>query len=431
LAVLGTAIALAAGLTGCAVSPQGGSGPGGTSTTLSNEPVTISMYWWGGDDRIQRTQKVIKMFQDKYPNIKVEPTYGDWTSYWEKLATMVAGGNIPDVIQMDQLYLASYAQRGVLAELNQPQLDLTTMSDSVVDTGKWGDKVYGASIASTGFGVLANKDALDKLGIALPDDSKWTWDDYATWTKSISDASGGTIRGTGVMQNEFQLQLFARQLGDQLFKGSELVIKPETLAKYFQASLDWVESGSAPSASATSETINATLDQTDLVTGKAATMFIPSTMITTTTAAANGANLVLLELPHFADAPQGWEYMKPGMYWSQSSKSAHPAEAALLINYFINDPEAAKVLGTERGIPSSSSALDAITPSLEGPPKAAVDFVEGLHFGAAPAIIPTGASDLQPIIQRYCLAVIAKQQTPSQAAEALIAEVGASVRAAQ
>ncbi len=435
LTALGAVIALAAGLTACGTADQATDGGGtgsGAPATLSTEPVTLSLYWWGADARIQRTEQVIDLFEQKYPNITVEPIYSDWTSYWEKLATMVAGGNTPDVIQMDQLYLASYSQRGIVSDLSQyPQIDLTTMPDSVLGTGQWEGTLYGLPISTTGLGLLVNLDLLDKYGIAMPDDTAWTWDEFADWAKSISDASGGAVQGAGPMYIEFQLQLFARQLGDQLFADGDIAIKPDTLAKFFQTSLDWVKSGAAPSASEVAETINVTLDQSDFATGKAATIFTPSTQITGYASAMTDPNLKLAEMPHFADSPDAWEYLKPGMYWSMSSKCAHPAEAALLMDFFVNDPDAAQILGTERGIPSSTTVLDAIRPNLTATETEAVRFAESLDLGPAPAIVPNGASDIQAIIQRYMLTVLAEEQTPAEAADSLIAEVKASIQSAQ
>ncbi len=36
----------------------------------------------------------------------------DWSDYWTKMATQVAGKNMADVIQMDYRYIAEYARRG-------------------------------------------------------------------------------------------------------------------------------------------------------------------------------------------------------------------------------------------------------------------------------------------------------------------------------
>lgn len=438
--------ALGAALTGlliasCAVGGGGGGGGGGgtggagdgassdgggeaAGPELSDEDVTLRMYWWGGDARHGLTQQAIDLFQEKYPNITIEPEFSDWSGYWDKLATSTAGSNAPDVIQMDQLYLASYAERGTLADLDGlEQLDSSTLPDPVLAMGETADGLFGMPISTTGYAILVNVDTLDELGIELPDDENWTWEEYSEWAKSISDASGGAVRGSSVLPHEFGLQQWARQHGENLFADGAVAITPETLAAYFERLKQLVDSGAGQDAGAVSEGINLPLDQNDFVTGKLATLDTPSTMITTYTNATNDAHLELLMMPAIPDAEAGWEYLKPGMYWSVSSQSKHPAEAALLVDFLVNDPEAAAILGVERGLPASATTLEAIRGNLSEPELKAVDFVERLDLGDAPAIVPTGASDIQAVIQRYGLEVIHGQRSASDAAKALIDEV--------
>src|SRR5690606_7372193 len=50
-------------------------------------------------------------------------------------------------------------------------------------------------------------------------------------------------------------------------------------------------------------------------------------------------------------------YLKPSMLLSVSARTEHPTEAAKLVDFLVNDPEAAKILGTNRGIPATNAAL--------------------------------------------------------------------------
>ena len=47
------------------------------------------------------------------------------------------------------------------------------------------------------------------------------------------------------------------------------------------------------------------------------------------------------------------------MCWAINAQTAHPKEAAMLVNYLANNEEAAQILASERGIPVSESALTA------------------------------------------------------------------------
>lgn len=50
-------------------------------------------------------------------------------------------------------------------------------------------------------------------------------------------------------------------------------------------------------------------------------------------------------------------YAKVSMCWAISATCEHPKEAALLVNFLMNNEEAAKILGSERGVPVSQIAL--------------------------------------------------------------------------
>ncbi len=58
-----------------------------------------------------------------------------------------------------------------------------------------------------------------------------------------------------------------------------------------------------------------------------------------------------------ADSGAGW-YKKPATLYAMSKNTAHPDEAALLLDYLLNNKEMALLQGVEKGIPISKSAKD-------------------------------------------------------------------------
>ena len=108
--------------------------------------MTLRVTWWGSQTRHDLTMAAIEKFQEKYPWITVEPEFTSWDGYWSKLATQVAGGLLPDVIQMDYQYLIQYAQSGVLADLKpyfeSGTIDVSNVAESVLTSGQVGEKIY-------------------------------------------------------------------------------------------------------------------------------------------------------------------------------------------------------------------------------------------------------------------------------------------------
>ena len=60
----------------------------------------MRLTFWGGQDRADRTYKVTDLFSAANGG-SVQGEFLAWNDYWPKLATLTAGGNAPDVIQMD------------------------------------------------------------------------------------------------------------------------------------------------------------------------------------------------------------------------------------------------------------------------------------------------------------------------------------------
>jgi len=419
------AAAMALGLAAC----------GGSSSTdakkLSTDPVTITVDFWGGDARVQATQKVIDAFEKEHSNITVTPQYADWNGYWDQLATSTAAGTMPDVVQMDELYLASYAGKGALLDLGTTNLDTSKVDEAVLDTGKVDGKLYAMPTGVGVYSVVANADLFKKYGVALPDDDTWTWDDYAKIANELTQKSGGKIHGSDQMGgfDAGSVKYWARQDGGEVFgDGNKVTLNPDSLAKMWQYELDLQKSGGMWSPANITESFNAGTSANGLATSKVAMSTQYNTQLTAFEAA-NKSHFVLLKLPE----PQGIHpnSYKPAMYWTVSSTSKHPAEAAEFANFLVNDPEAAKIIGTDRGVPANPDSQKAIEPTLTSADKAAIAYAKRVTPGQAPLVTPNGASTIEAILQRYTQDVFAGKQTPQDAANAFIKELQGEIDAAQ
>lgn len=409
------------------------SGGGAGSTELSSEPVTLRFTWWGSDARHQRTQQVIKLFQAKHKNITVKGEFKEWNGYWDSLATTAAAQEAPDVIQMDELYLASYAERGALLDLSTVGAHLNTdrIDKDVLATGVVDGKQYAVPTGLAAYTIVANTDLLAQYGVELPDDDTWTWDDLQEIGGRISSASGGEV--TGVQSWGFDMggvNIWTRQSGGQLFDDDgNVAAKPEVLADYWRYLTELAQKGVAPPPSVTVERATASLDQSGTATNKSAFGTWWNTQLTSLTAA-SGQNLRLLKLPGEADAKQRGTYHKPSMYWSIFSRSEHPGEAALLVDFLANSREAAEVMLTDRGVPVNEEIRGFIEPKLDPPDQAAVEYLNDIEVSAPPRVTPNGASNIEKILQRHTEQVLFGQMTPDQAATSFIKELQTEIDAA-
>lgn len=424
---IGAALAATAAL---ALSGCSGGGATQDAAELSDEPVTITMTWWGGDVRAEQTQEAIDAFEAEHPNITVEPQYADWNGYWDQLATSTAAGESPDVIQMDELYLASYGARGALYDLDSLDIDTSEIAEEAVATGKVADTQYALPIGVGVYSIVANATLFEQYGVELPDDETWTWDDYAALANELTEKSGGAITGSAQVAgfDAGSLKYWARSAGEEVFdEDNQVSVSPETIADMWQYELDLVASGGIQQPSAIVESQAAGIAGNAVATSKVALGTAYNTQITALTDA-SGADLRLLKLPE----PKGIHpsSYKPSMYWSVSGKSEHPAEAALLVDFLVNSETSADIIGTERGIPANQAILDHLSDSLSPTDTIAVEYQNRVTPGDAPLVTPNGASGIESILQRYTQEVLSGQTAPLDAAEAFIAELQAEIDAA-
>jgi len=136
------------------------------------DPIRMRAIWWGGQDRAKRTNEAIQLFEKSKPDLKIATESNAWGDYWTRLATQVAGGNAPDVIQMDYRYIFEYARRGALLPLDQfipSKINVGDFSKEAIDSGKVDGKVYAVPNNNAQPVILyLNKKVLADAGISSP-----------------------------------------------------------------------------------------------------------------------------------------------------------------------------------------------------------------------------------------------------------------------
>ena len=55
----------------------------------------LALAWWGNPTRNKNTEAMIAAYMAANPNVKISAQPGEFSSYWDKLATQTAGGQAP------------------------------------------------------------------------------------------------------------------------------------------------------------------------------------------------------------------------------------------------------------------------------------------------------------------------------------------------
>ncbi|WP_402462356.1 ABC transporter substrate-binding protein [Isoptericola aurantiacus] len=404
------------------IAGDGDDGDGGSESG----DVEIRFSWWGSDDRHQTTQDIIALFEEKNPGITVVPDYTDWGGYWDKLATTVAGGDTPDVMTQEERFVADYANRGVLADLESLDIDTSEIPESIVDSGRVDGELYGLATGVNAYAMVADPQIFDEAGVEMPDDTTWTWEDFVKVSSELSEAAGDGVWGTqDIGFNEAGLSILARQKGQALYnEDGSLGVDKETVAQFFQLGLDLQESGGTPDASRTIEFQNAGPEGSLLGTNSGGMGIWWSNQLGALSDS-SGHELELLRVPGETEYERTGMYFKPAMYYSVSATTEHPEESAKFVDFLLNDPEVAEMQLTDRGLPSNLTVRESIADQLADADARVAEFMEDLEdeIVDGPAVPPNGAGDVQDIMINLNSEVLFGSMTPDEAADAFLTQV--------
>ncbi|MDQ0868086.1 multiple sugar transport system substrate-binding protein [Arthrobacter sp. V1I9] len=343
------------------------------------------------------------------------------------MATQIAGGTTPDVFAMSGAYPSEYASRGVLLDLDKvkDQIDTSKFAEGTVDLGKIDGKQYTITAGVNSMSMVIDPKVFEAAGVELPDDETWTWDDYADIAAEITKKSPVGTFGTTPMANDSFLAAWARQHGEDLYTddGKKLGISEDTATEWFELNKKLMETGGAPSASQTVEDGSAQPEMTLMGQGKQGMKISWSNQMNSY----SGSPLVMMKLPGENKQPGTW--LRSSMEYAISSKSAHPKEAAMFINYLVNNVDAATRIKSDRGMPANTELKAAITPLLKESQQKEAEYLDRIaELKIEPPLpFPAGSSATMEVLNRLNTDVLFGKISPRDAAKGFIQEVNSNL----
>ncbi|MGM7697642.1 ABC transporter substrate-binding protein [Microbacterium sp. A84] len=423
---LGIAVVAAVVVSGCSAA----SGEAGGTDEAGAGPVTIRFVWWGGDERAAATQQVLDDFSAEHPDITVVAEPASFESYWDRLSTDAAGGNMPDVITLASPYTLEYANRGALLPLDDVADVLSTkaFAPQTLAGAEVDGAAYGLPTGGNAIGVVVNPRVFAEAGVDLPDGDDWTWSEFVEIAGAIT---AGTADGVYGMENRINdtLGVYVTQRGTPMYtEDGTLGPDASTLEDYWETVLELLNGGGMPPADLTQELYTLGPAETLMGQGRAGMTFAFSNLIGTY-ADASGDDLVLLSPPGESEFQSPGAALQASQYYGVAATSEHPEAAALLIDYLVNSTQAGEIILADRGLPFNSDVLEAITPLLDPSSKVAAAYVQHVtEAGADPApATPPGGSGLKATSERLDAEVLFGRLTPAQAAQSFVDEMTAAL----
>ena len=382
----------------------------------------IRHFWWGNPERDKRTFAVIDIFNGKNPGIVVEGETLGFADYFTKLTTQIAGGNMPDVIQMGYGVMFEYINNGAIVPLDDyvgKSLDISKIDQSALDAGTVGGKLYAVSIGANSHVAMYNTRLYEAAGIKVGDNFDpfgWTYDDVARIGKAIKDATGvpGTDDNTADYQN---FSDFVGQKGAAMFTDGQYTVPQEVVEEYWATWKMIRDAGATVPAEETAALAGvADLAQTGLVTGKSATSYAWSNQLVGTQALMQD-KLGAAMYPNTPAMVPG-SIVQPSQFVCLTRDSKDAEAATTYMSAFVNDLDMTKVLGLERGIPSQPDVRAALEPQLTDIEKVSVAFFDGIQGKTMllPPPPPSGANEIEQTFERLAVEVLTGGRSPAEVA---------------
>lgn len=439
-AALAMAGVMAFGLAAC-----GGSGSSNSEATASSgstsdatseaaatgsdgaEDVTIRITWWGGESRHEYTQQMLDKYTELHPNVHFEATPAGWDGYFEKLATDTATGSMPDIVQMDYLYISTYAANNSLADLT-PYIEDGTLNVGDVDanlmqTGNIDGKQIAMPLSSSLMAVGYSPAALEAAGLEEPT-TDWTWSDFANMCNTIYEKTGNVGTTTGPVDDTNIFNYWVRQHGAQLFSDDNKSLGYEDdsiTADFFQMWKDMMDAGGAPDPDEYNQIQTLGLEAEPIANDESGFRFNWNNYTTLMAGANDTLKMVTPPMPDDGSDNKGL-WLKPGMFFSVAETSEVKDECVKFIDWFINSEEANDIMMGERGAPASAAMRDYLVNSgkLNEQQQQMFSYVDEATAlcGDTPAPDPVGISEVNQAFKDAAYSVFYGQASADEAAAA-------------
>ncbi len=203
-------------------------------------------------DRTEILQQNVNRFEAANPGVEVNVISLPWGQAFEKLATMVASGQAPDVVELPEIWQGLYAANGQLESL-EPYLKNWSHTDDLtpraIEMARLTDNT--AYMLPYGFylrGMFWNKKLFAQAGL---DHAPRTMAEFESSAKKISalgdDISGYCLRGGAGGTNAWLIFMTAMNGSVDLFdqQGNSTLASPGAI-KGAQFMIDMYQNGYAP-----------------------------------------------------------------------------------------------------------------------------------------------------------------------------------------
>jgi multiple sugar transport system substrate-binding protein len=195
-------------LAGCGGSDSATSSSSGGS---SGKAATLSFVYMGTAEQQAQWSQLFAEFNKQNPDIKLKPEAvgsTNWAEFFNKLSTRIAGGRVPDMVQVATEGQRLFASKGLLHPIDEYiAKDKAIIDEYYADLDpnliEWntkyaspGGKTYYLPGEFNTMAVHCNTTLFEKAGIDVPS-ADWTWDQFLEVCRQIKAKTGAFAYAAG------------------------------------------------------------------------------------------------------------------------------------------------------------------------------------------------------------------------------------------
>lgn len=318
-----------------------------TIVKQQEEQITISLSWWGNDERNEYTIEAVKQFEALHPDIKVKCSYSEWSGYVARNNVQMISNTESDVMQINYAWLEQYSPDGTgyydISTLSD-YIDFSNFSETEIAYGLKNGKLNALPIALNTETIYINKTIYDDYGLDVPK----TWDDIFH-AAEVMQGKNYPISMNNKSSFFYTTAYAEEKTGRKIInEDGTLGFTPEDISIMLDFYCQLINKNVMPQVEY--------FDKLAIESGEYAGViaWLSDAEKYMKPAIENEFEIVVADYPSY-DNKINW-YIKPATMYAISDNTEYPKESAMLLDFLLNSNEMAEFQGIEKGIPMSKSA---------------------------------------------------------------------------
>ena len=355
---------------------------GGEGENAPGNGTVIEVWFHEGQPAEKATiEAQVQRFHEAQSEVRVQLKPLPEGNYNQMLQASMAGGDLPDLLEIDGPYVATYASQNKLAPLGEhigAELRKELLP-SILEQGIYADQLWAVGTFDSGLGIWARRSLLEKAGVRIPKgyEDAWKGPEFGELLEKLAEHDDdGQVLDLGLqLGGEWLsfafLPLLASAGGEVLEPESGLAIRglagPKGMLA-FSVLQSWMEA----------KRVDPNLDGQAFLSGRVALCWGGHWQYTRLHNKWQD-DLVLLPLPDFG---QGAKTGQGSWCWAIPAGSEKGAAAARFLHFLLETDQVLSMSQANGGVPGTRSAI--AKSELHQPGGALALFVEGLDGNAVP-----------------------------------------------